>query len=126
MVTKLRALPRQTQEALSLAAHMGSIVDRRAMAAVLGRDPEPVLNGAVKEDLILRIAHACRFPHDRVQEAAYALVPDSERARLHLEIGRRLWARTPPDELAERSFEIAPQLNAAAPLIVAPVERVRA
>jgi len=126
MVTKLRALPRQTQEALSLAAHMGSIVDRRAMAAVLGRDPEPVLNAAVEEDLILRIDHACRFPHDRVQEAAYALVPDSERARLHLEIGRRLWARTPPDELAERSFEIATQLNAAAPLIVAPVERVRA
>ena len=43
MVAKLRALPRQTQEALSLAAHIGAVVDGRAMAAVLGRDPEPVL-----------------------------------------------------------------------------------
>ena len=43
MVAKLRELPRQTQEALSLAAHIGGVVDGRAMAAVLGRDPEPVL-----------------------------------------------------------------------------------
>src|SRR4029077_17436246 len=118
MVAKLRELPRQTQEALSLAAHIGGIVDRRAMTAVLGRDPEPVLNAAVEEDLMLRIDHSCRFPHDRVQEAAYSLVPEPERARLHLEIGRRLWARTPPAELGERTFEIASQLNRGASLIV--------
>ena len=78
MVAKLRELPRQTQEALSLAAHIGAIVDGRAMADVLGRDPESVLDAAVEEDLMLRIDHSCRFPHDRVQEAAYSLVPESE------------------------------------------------
>jgi predicted ATPase/signal transduction histidine kinase len=125
MVAKLRELPRPTQEALSLAAHIGAIVDGRAMAAVLGRDPEPVLDAAVAEDLILRTDHSCRFPHDRVQEAAYSLVPERERAGLHLEIGRRLWMHTPPDEREERAFEIATHLNCGAALITAPEERER-
>ena len=123
MVAKLRELPRQTQEALALVAHIGGIVDGRAMAAVLGSDPEPVLDAAVEEDLMLRIDHSCRFPHDRVQEAAYSLVPESDRAGLHLEIGRRLWARTPPAERAERTFEIATQLNHGASLIASREER---
>ena len=123
MVAKLRDLPRQTQEALSLAAHIGAIVDGRAMADVLGRDPQPVLDAAVEEDLMLRIDHSCRFPHDRVQEAAYSLVPESDRPGLHLEIGRRLWARTPSAERGERTFEIATQLNHGASLIDSPEER---
>ena len=123
MVAKLRDLPRQTQEALSLAAHLGAVVDGRAMADVLGRDPESVLDAAVEEDLMLRTDHSCRFPHDRVQEAAYSLVPESDRAGLHLEIGRRLWARTPPAERGERTFEIATQLNHGASLIDSPEER---
>jgi predicted ATPase/signal transduction histidine kinase len=125
MVAKLRELPRPTQEALSLAAHLGAIVDRRAMAAVLGQDPERVLGAAFEEDLMLRIDHSCGFPHDRVQEAAYSLVPERERAGLHLEIGRRLWARTPPAEIGERTFEIATQLNRGASLIATRHERER-
>jgi predicted ATPase/signal transduction histidine kinase len=125
MVAKLRDLPRPTQEALSLAAHLGAIVDGRAMADVLGRDPESALNAAIEEDLMLRVDHSCRFPHDRVQEAAYSLVPESERARLHLEIGRRLLARTPPAERGERAFEIATHLNLGASLISSPEERQR-
>jgi predicted ATPase/signal transduction histidine kinase len=123
LVAKLRELPRETQQALSLAAHIGGVVDGRAMAAVLGRDPEPVLNAAVEEDLMLRIDHSCRFPHDRVQEAAYSLVPESERAGLHLEIGRRLWARTSASERGEWAFEIATQLNRGASLIASSEER---
>ena len=125
MVAKLRALPRPTQVALSLAAHIGAIVDRHAMAAVLGRDPEPVLDAAVEEDLMLRIDHSCRFPHDRVQEAAYSLVPERDRAGLHLEIGRRLLAHMPPAVLEERLFEIATHLNRGASLIVDREERAR-
>src|SRR6185503_18964719 len=125
MVAKLRELPRQTQEALSLAAHIGSIVDGRAMADVLGHDPESVLGAAVEEDLMLRIDHSCRFPHDRVQEAAYSLVPEGDRAGLHLEIGRRLLAHMPPAEIEDRVFELATHLNHGASLIVDREESAR-
>jgi predicted ATPase/signal transduction histidine kinase len=125
MVAKLRALPRRTQEVLALAAHLGAMVDRRTMTAVLGQDPEPLLSAAFEQDLMLRMDRSCRFPHDRVQEAAYSLVPDGERAALHLEIGRRLWARTPPAEIGERTFEIASHLNRGASLIASRKERER-
>jgi predicted ATPase/signal transduction histidine kinase len=125
MLGKLRALPSETQEALTLAAHLGAQVDVQTMTIVLGRDPEPVLRPALEEDLILRIDETYRFPHDRVQEAAYSLVPDEERTALHLKMGRQLWSRTAPAELAERTFEILNQFNRGASLIDSREERER-
>ena len=55
--------------------------------------------------------------HDRVQEAAYTLIPEEERAAAHLRIGRRLVAATPPKKREERIFEIVGQLNRGAALI---------
>jgi len=125
MLGKLRALPSETQKALTLAAHLGALVDVQTMTIVLGLDPEPVLRAALEEDLILRIDQTYRFPHDRVQEAAYSLVPDAERPALHLRMGRLLWSNTPPAELAERTFDILNQLNLGASLIDAREERER-
>ena len=68
-----------------------------------------------------RLGGSYRFLHDRVQEAAYALVPESERSREHLRIGRLLVAHTPPDE--ETIFEIVNQLNRGATLMTSPDER---
>src|SRR5205814_10322918 len=74
------------------------------------------LRPAVDQQLLLESGTAgrrtYRFPHDRVHEAAYALVPEPERARIHLEIGRRMLARVgDAAELAERVFEIVNQLD---------------
>ena len=60
---------------------------------------------------------AYAFLHDRVQEAAYALIPKMERAATHLRIGRVLAARTPPAELEEKIFEIVNQLDRGAALV---------
>ena len=58
-------------------------------------------------------------------EAAYLLVPEPERAGVHLEIGRRLLASTAPDELPGKVFEIVSQLDRGAALIEARHERER-
>src|SRR5262249_47729965 len=65
------------------------------------------------------------FLHDRVQEAAYSLIPQELRAETHLRIGLSMGAHTPPDQLEERSFEIVNQLNRGHHLITSLAERER-
>ena len=99
------------------------------LARASARDLAPALQPALDQHLLLDSVHAgrrgYRFPHDRVHEAAYALLPEAARVRIHLEIGRRLLAGTPADELAERVFEIVNQLDRGAALIESPAERER-
>ena len=64
-----------------------------------------------------------RFLHDRVQEAAYSLIPAASRAAAHLRIGRLLAAHTPSEKREEAIFEIVNQLNRGAALITAREEQ---
>jgi predicted ATPase len=64
-----------------------------------------------------------QFVHDRVQEAAYSLIPEKLRAAAHLRIGRLLMARTPLERREEAIFEIVNQLNRGAALITSQEER---
>src|SRR5262249_30172618 len=61
----------------------------------------------------------------RVQEAAYALIPETSRAEAHLTIGRLLVAQTPPEKRDEAIFEIVNQFNRAVPPITSHEERER-
>ena len=65
------------------------------------------------------------FLHDRIQEAAYALIPESERAEVHLRIGRALLASLTADGLAEHLFDVANQLNRGAELLIDHDEKVQ-
>jgi PAS domain S-box-containing protein len=78
---------------------------------------------AVRHELIQRSAGAYRFVHDRVQEAAYSLIPEGQRGRAHLRIGRLLAAHTPPEKREETIFDIVNQLNRGATLITSRDER---
>jgi predicted ATPase/signal transduction histidine kinase len=128
MVTRLCSLPEPTRRALQLAACAGSVFDVEALAITGNGEIEDTrreLWDAVRAGVIVRSDGTYRFVHDRVQEAAYSLIPVERRTQLHLEIGRRLWAHTQAPRLQERVFDIVGQLNRAARLIADVDERER-
>ena len=88
-------------------------------------DPRLHFWDAVRTGLILRLEGSYAFLHDRIQEAAYALIPESARAEVHLRIGRELLASLTADGLAEHLFDVANQLNRGAALLVDHDEKVK-
>src|SRR5262249_11660031 len=128
LVAKLHRLPLETQHALQQMACMGNSAEFDLLAAVHeGSEPEMhrELLEAVRSGLVLASDHAYRFLHDRVQEAAYSLIPEDARAAAHLRIGRLLASRISPTEIEEKIFEIVNQLNLGSHLITSDRERTR-
>jgi PAS domain S-box-containing protein len=126
MVGKLTRLPVETQRTLQQLACLGNVAEITMLSIVLETSEKRVhaaLWDAVRQDLIERLDDSYRFIHDRVQEAAYSLIPQASRAADHLRIGRLLSARTPPERQEEAIFEIVSQLNRGATLITAREER---
>ncbi len=64
-----------------------------------------------------------RFAHDRVHEAAYALIPEAERPAWHLRIGRLWRAALARGDAAVNVFAVVNQLNLGRALIADPDER---
>src|SRR6516225_6820149 len=123
---KLTRLPLDTQHALRQLACLGNVADVAMLSIVLEMPEQQVhaaLWEALRQQLIDRSDRSYKFVHDRVQEAAYALIPEKSRAKAHLIIGRLLVAQTPPEKRDEAVFEIVNQLNRGAPLITSQDER---
>jgi predicted ATPase len=71
----------------------------------------------------VRDGHA--FAHDRVQQAAYSLIPEERRGAMHLQIGRRLLRSLTRERLDERIFEVVTQLDLGRSSSADPDERVQ-
>jgi serine/threonine protein kinase len=126
MVGKLTRLPIETQAALQQLACLGNVADITMLSIVLGKSKEEVhsdLWAAARLELVERLDGSYRFSHDRVQEAAYSLMPEGKRAEAHLLIGRLLAAHTPAEKREEAIFDIVNQLNRGAALITSQDER---
>jgi predicted ATPase len=126
MLRKLRRLPTATQHALQLLACLGNSAAISSLSLIHGGSEaalDPALSEVVRAGLVFRQEGTYRFLHDRVQEAAYALIPEGERAAEHLRIGRLLAMHTPPEAIEETVFEVVSQLNRGAALITSAEER---
>ena len=126
MVGKLARLPAEAKAPLRQLACIGFRADFALLATVCQTAPEALhdsLWAAVRAGLLLRSETAYAFQHDRIQEAAYSLIPEAKRAEAHLRIGRLLLDHTPPDRREEIVFEMVSHFNRSAALITAPVER---
>ena len=114
MTGKLKRLSATTEDALKKLACLGNVADIATLALVHGKTEDAMhsaLQEAVRAGLVFREDRTYRFLHDRIQQAAYSLIPDEQRADLHLSIGRALLASMTADELTEHLFDVANQFN---------------
>jgi predicted ATPase/signal transduction histidine kinase len=120
MIGKLRRLSAPSREAIQLLACLGTSADVETMTMAHDLDAEAAhaaLAEPVREGFLVRFGGLYEFVHDRIQEAAYGLIPVDERPAVHLGIGRRLVARLTPAALEDRLFDVVNQLDRGAPLI---------
>jgi PAS domain S-box-containing protein len=121
MAGKLRRFSPTTQEALKQLACLGNVAEVAPLTQVHGKTEKAMhaaLWEAVHAGLVFREDGTYKFLHDRIQQAAYTLIPEEHRAEVHLRIGRVLLASMTTDELAEHLFDVANQLNRGAALLI--------
>jgi len=132
MAQKLRSLDAEALATVTLASVLGGRFELRALLATAERPPrstaaalwralEAGFVGAEGEVVALRTldiddasaAPPCEFhfAHDRVQQAAYALIPDGERPALHRRVGRHLLTSADEGSLGAAIFDIVGHLN---------------
>ncbi|NER35285.1 MAG: AAA family ATPase [Oscillatoria sp. SIO1A7] len=148
----IKKLPAQTQERLKQAACTGNIFHLDVLAVVNGESLVTTadylwealqaglilpLNNAYKISLAVEskqeeeglnfseIRVSYKFLHDRVQQAAYSLIPESEKKATHLKIGRLLLDKTSEYALNDNLFDIVNQLNIGVEFITEAAERER-
>ncbi|AFZ03094.1 ATP-binding sensor histidine kinase [Calothrix sp. PCC 6303] len=145
MAVQLQKLPLETQQVLKLAACVGNQFDLATLAIVLEQSPTEAATDlwkALQECLILPTSQiykffqntesgdpqsvvnpTYRFLHDRVQQAAYSLIPEDQQQSTHLAIAYLLRQNTPDEELEANIFEIVNHWNRAIALLVDPLEK---
>ncbi len=145
VVNRLRKLPEITQDILKLASCIGSRFDLKTLSLINNRSqPETFeyLRKAMEDDFIQplddsyklititdetspEVQITFKFLHDRVQQAAYSLIPEEYRKEIHLKTGRLLLAGITEKDIEERIFDIANQLNHSVELITSKGEKLK-
>jgi predicted ATPase len=126
MIGKVKRLSEATQEALKQLACLGNMVELATLIMVQEKAEEETdasLSDAIEAGFVSRLEGSYAFAHDRVQEAAYALIEESARAATHLRIGRMLVLRTAPNKLEGKIFDIVNQFGRALELLTSQRER---
>jgi len=137
MTSNIQKLAPTVQETLKIAACIGNSFDLKTLAVVREQSQITVarnLWSAVREGFIFSSKNSSflpesseetaaslqesdfkieyKFLHDRVQQAAYSLIPESERSNTHLRIGQLILSHTVSEDLESKIFDIVTHLNA--------------
>lgn len=146
MALQLQKLPELTQHILKRAACIGAQFDLETLAIVSEQSQAVVTNllwPALQEGLILPQSEVYkfyigdaeppsghqhetlkyRFLHDRIQQAAYSLIPEAQKQHTHLTIGQLLLQNSQHRHQDKNLFEIVQQLNCGMPLITEAKQR---
>ncbi len=126
LAAKLGRMPDGTKQALGQLACLGNVAEDAALALVIGVSEEELhaaLWEAARSGLVFHADGTYIFVHDRVQEAAYALVASEDRAKVHVSIGRLLASRVASSQFEESIFEIVNQFDRGLDLVVTEDER---
>jgi hypothetical protein len=128
LTARIARLDPAVTKVLELASCVGDRFQPETVAELCDSDA-PSLAAALfalcEEGLIAPVRTGFRFVHDRIREAAQALLSPEDAARLHYQGARLLLERLSPAELQERAFEIADHLDLGAACL-ADAERPRA
>ncbi|MGK7893006.1 MAG: AAA family ATPase, partial [Xenococcus sp. (in: cyanobacteria)] len=131
---QLQKLPSSTQDILLIAASIGSEFNLNHLS-IIGEKPAKEifadLKIALNWGLIVALSELdeelliqdYKFAHDRIQQAAYTLIDQSQRQSIHLKIGRLLHENIIEEELSEQIFAIVEQLNRGSNLMPEVTER---
>ena len=131
LIAALANQPAATRAVLEPAACLRGPIGLSLLAAVVGQPEAETARSlwpALRDGLVVPLAerHApgnqqldpaaphYRFAHDRIQAAAYSLLSEAARPRLHLAVGRELRRRYGERDVAgldQRLFDVVDQLN---------------
>ncbi|MBC8231578.1 AAA family ATPase [bacterium] len=143
MAAKIQKCSKRTQEVLTRAACIGSRFNLNTLSTIRREQPVETADQlweALQEGLILPIGSdykylnieyqisskiQYRFLHNRVQQAAYSLISEDDKAKVHLRIGQLLLDNTSEDELENKIFDIINHLNIAMGLLPDQGKRIK-
>ena len=132
LIDRLHRFSSETRRLLSLAACIGNTFDLESLELISGEGSGEIdenLLPALETGLILGFSQApqldnppagasaeggsYKFLHDRVQQAAYALIAQKEKPAVHLQIGQILLKQYAPEKGEDLLFDIVHHFNLA-------------
>ncbi|MBD3884852.1 AAA family ATPase [Phormidium tenue FACHB-886] len=134
LLNKLKKLPKVSRELLQLAACIGAEFDLETLAIVCEQSPKTVfqnLLAAIQDGLVQPMSELdkdllvqdYKFLHDRVQQAAYALISKEQLQSVHLQIGYLLLKSNEPETNSSKLFKVVDHLNFGRDLVTNQQER---